>query len=493
MPALNVKNARSKSSPRDEFDHKNNSPPPSQAAESLVSARKSRLFGNAAGERTASINTLQKKQENTDSGLLRRSTKNLTKSNEDESSFENVEEKKQQGTAVTAEKPSILKKTNYKSQETEEFEKNKAIKSQESKLKEDATKNQAPKPDLTAKPEVLKKEEPDKVSEPEAKEDTLKEADEAKTNYLSKAQDETTQSENLTKSESTVDELALNSMLQPFKETLTSFGNDLKEINLIFKKLNQIFNRPCCSEEIIGLNIGGTLFQTRRTNLTTKISKYTGSTTDFYEPHLLQLLVTGARPANYDANGAIFIDKNSYFFSYLLDYLRNEADPNFGFELPRKEDILKGIINEAVYFNLTGLSKSAKSLFNSLLVKNFRSSILNDEEKKAMIELCNLTDRLELVYRASYHGFSAKEFHSKCDGISRTLTIVKSSKGNVFGGYTECAWSQNKSYGNDRNAYVFSLINKVGNHAKVFICNYYSCLFLNNNLYKRILKIINQS
>ena len=122
---------------------------------------------------------------------------------------------------------------------------------------------------------------------------------------------------------------------------------------------------------------------------------------------------------------------------------------------------MKGIIKESEYFKLHGLTKSAKTLFKNLLIKNFRSSILNDEDKRRLIDLCNLTDRLELVYRASYHGFSAKEFHSKCDGISKTITIVKTSKNNIFGGYTEAAWSKNKSYSSDRSAYIFSLVNKV--------------------------------
>lgn len=235
----------------------------------------------------------------------------------------------------------------------------------------------------------------------------------------------------------------------------------------LFATLNNIYNNSCGSsaDKIVTLNIGGTVFQTLKSNLTVKICKYAGSPTnspdDFYEPNLLELMVNGHVPVLRDNKGAIFIDKNSYYFSYVLDYLRNIADSNFLFELPRKEECLKGIITEANYFKLAGLVKSAKFLFKSLLVKNFRSSILNDEEKKTLIELCNLNDRMELVYRGSYHGFSAKEFHSKCDGISRTLTIVRSTKGNVFGGYTECAWSQNKSYGNDRSAYLFSLINKV--------------------------------
>lgn len=255
---------------------------------------------------------------------------------------------------------------------------------------------------------------------------------------------------------------AIQSALMPYKDILESLGKDIKQMSSLFMNLNGLIHSQQ-DDNIVKLNIGGATFQTYRATLTAKVFKYSGGAGgDCYEPHLLELLVTGATDVAYDQDGAIFVDKNSTYFSYVLDYLRNNASPNtFMFELPRKEEVLKGIINEASYFKMTGLVKSAKHLFKSMLIKNFRSSILNDEEKRTLIELCNLTDRLDLVYRATYHGFSAREFHSKCDGISRTLTIVKTTKGNVFGGYTEAAWSQAKSYSTDRNAYLFSLINKV--------------------------------
>jgi hypothetical protein len=54
----------------------------------------------------------------------------------------------------------------------------------------------------------------------------------------------------------------------------------------------------------------------------------------------------------------------------------------------------------------------------------------------------NLTDKWSLLYRATRDGFDPKDFHSKCDGKSPTLTILKSKEYEfVFGGYTESAWS----------------------------------------------------
>lgn len=59
------------------------------------------------------------------------------------------------------------------------------------------------------------------------------------------------------------------------------------------------------------------------------------------------------------------------------------------------------------------------------------------------------------MYRASRDGFSADDFHTKCDGFLNTLTVIKTTNGNVLGGFTE--------YGinvYDPNAFIFSLINE---------------------------------
>jgi protein sidekick len=65
-----------------------------------------------------------------------------------------------------------------------------------------------------------------------------------------------------------------------------------------------------------------------------------------------------------------------------------------------------------------------------------------------------------LLYRASEHGFSGKDFHSRCDNHAKTLTVVKTTSGNIFGGYTEQTWNHCGGYKTDPSAFIFSLVNK---------------------------------
>jgi len=89
-----------------------------------------------------------------------------------------------------------------------------------------------------------------------------------------------------------------------------------------------------------------------------------------------------------------------------------------------------------------------------------------------LVQLCEFSQcqEWELLYRASRDGFSAEDFHSKCNGTENTLTVIKSESGNVFGGYTGKAWSSNCKFVSDPNAFIFSLINKENKPFKV-ICS----------------------
>lgn len=46
----------------------------------------------------------------------------------------------------------------------------------------------------------------------------------------------------------------------------------------------------------------------------------------------------------------------------------------------------------------------------------------------------------KLQYRASRGGFTAENFHNKCDGIGNTLK-VKSINANMFGGFADLPWT----------------------------------------------------
>jgi hypothetical protein len=47
---------------------------------------------------------------------------------------------------------------------------------------------------------------------------------------------------------------------------------------------------------------------------------------------------------------------------------------------------------------------------------------------------------IELLWRGSRDGFTAKAFHSRSDGHSNTLTIIADTGGNIFGGFTPLPW-----------------------------------------------------
>jgi hypothetical protein len=94
---------------------------------------------------------------------------------------------------------------------------------------------------------------------------------------------------------------------------------------------------------------------------------------------------------------------------------------------------------------------------------NFESAILSNESIVELINLCKfpLYQQWKLIYRATRDGFGASDFHSKCAKYQNSLVIIKSTSGNVFGGYTQQSWSGKFEYKADQNAFLFSFINEL--------------------------------
>ena len=73
---------------------------------------------------------------------------------------------------------------------------------------------------------------------------------------------------------------------------------------------------------------------------------------------------------------------------------------------------------------------------------------------------------LSLLYQASRDGVEPTDFHAKCDGKGATVTLVKSTEGFVFGGYSDKAWHSRNNYVTSSRAFLFSFGNPSG-HAPV--------------------------
>ena len=63
----------------------------------------------------------------------------------------------------------------------------------------------------------------------------------------------------------------------------------------------------------------------------------------------------------------------------------------------------------------------------------------------------------KLLFRASRDGWTASDFHGMCDDKGATITVVKSSDGYVFGGYSDVAWSGGGGWAGSSEAFLFSL------------------------------------
>uniref|UniRef100_A0A3P9HN25 TLDc domain-containing protein n=1 Tax=Oryzias latipes TaxID=8090 RepID=A0A3P9HN25_ORYLA len=64
--------------------------------------------------------------------------------------------------------------------------------------------------------------------------------------------------------------------------------------------------------------------------------------------------------------------------------------------------------------------------------------------------------KLNLLYKASIHGFTGADFHQHCDNKSPTVSVGYNNSGFVFGGYTSQPFSQSGQYVNDNQAFLFS-------------------------------------
>ena len=144
-------------------------------------------------------------------------------------------------------------------------------------------------------------------------------------------------------------------------------------------------------------------------------------------------------------------------------------------------------------------------------IKDFDKSkiIKNKEEKyklKEWISTNGNIKKINLIYRATEDGDTVKEFFSNCGEKGPTLSLIKTKKGRIFGGFSKAEWTNKKGVVRlyDNNAFLFSLDNmkkyKILKPELALYCfPEYDCLVYGNNqdakglfLHNNFLKFENQ-
>ncbi len=103
-----------------------------------------------------------------------------------------------------------------------------------------------------------------------------------------------------------------------------------------------------------------------------------------------------------------------------------------------------------------------RSHFCSYLQSTIILSMVEDEKITEWLASAGKTEIPVLLYRASRDGWDASDFHGMCNGKGATVTVVKSSGGYIFGGYTDVAWGESKSWKTSIASFLFSLKDHAG-------------------------------
>ena len=98
-------------------------------------------------------------------------------------------------------------------------------------------------------------------------------------------------------------------------------------------------------------------------------------------------------------------------------------------------------------------------IFGNISITKFDSKI-DFDDSLVESQLNNRAFKTELLYRQSRDGSTPKDFHNRCDNKGITITIIETTKGYIFGGYTELSWDRSGSYKKDKSTFIFSFNNK---------------------------------
>ena len=125
----------------------------------------------------------------------------------------------------------------------------------------------------------------------------------------------------------------------------------------------------------------------------------------------------------------------------------------------------QAIVFEPASASATSSSSSVKSLCSRIRSNAVQSTasvdstiLASHELRRDFLRVCKFKNNFKLLYRASRDGFLAKTFHWRCDNKDKTVTIIKTKSGCVFGGYADAVWHRCSGNKNDPHAFIFSLV-----------------------------------
>ncbi|KAL4231669.1 hypothetical protein ACF0H5_009248 [Mactra antiquata] len=139
-----------------------------------------------------------------------------------------------------------------------------------------------------------------------------------------------------------------------FEKSKETFENELKRMSEVYK----------IQENKIKLDIGGQLFTTSLLTLTKDSNS------------MLAAMFSGRHRLRQENDGSYFIDRDGAHFRYILNYLRDGCIKDG--TMPRNNTLWGELLNEAEYYQLSGLVDYLKSLINRSVSRSNSNTSVED-------------------------------------------------------------------------------------------------------------------
>ena len=140
------------------------------------------------------------------------------------------------------------------------------------------------------------------------------------------------------------------------------------------------------------------------------------------------------------------------------DKMKNIENENTN--IKKENTLLKNQINEMKQ-NMESINKKfrelniRKAIKNSVIIKNMEEFNIIIIAIKSRIN--KEIKEIKKLYQATIDGGEPNNFHSKCDNIPNTLTVIQTKGNRRFGGFTTLSWDRSGQWKDDKNAFLFSL------------------------------------
>ena len=146
-------------------------------------------------------------------------------------------------------------------------------------------------------------------------------------------------------------------------------------------------------------------------------------------------------------NDCLNIENNINYINKINDSINscNSTDFSIKFDCSESNKLLDKIKNFGTFGSFDDKLFDSNIIFQQNLIKGW----LNNRKFVS-----------ELLFRKSKDGTNLKDFHDKCDNKGTTITFIETSKGYIFGGYTELQWDTSEKFKKDKSTFIFSMNKK---------------------------------